>query len=131
MLSRRIVMRDGYRPLQVPTIGALVRPERRNRIDPRGPHGRADTRHDNDDAFEQGDSGVDVAGVQKSLGLPIDGEFGPVTKAGVKGFQGACGLARDGVVGPNTWAALDALDARKAAGGDDQILAVMAQARER
>jgi len=66
----------------------------------------------------RGDEGSDVAKVQKTLGLPVDGDFGLVTEAGVKGYQGACGLAPDGVVGIETWAALDELDLRMAAGDD-------------
>jgi uncharacterized protein (TIGR02594 family) len=66
----------------------------------------------------RGDVGADVASVQKTLGIPADGDFGPVTEAAVKGFQGAVGLAKDGEVGPNTWGALDELERRLAAGND-------------
>src|SRR5262245_42396906 len=66
----------------------------------------------------RGDSGPEVVSVQKTLGLPADGDFGPVTEAGVKGFQGAVGLGEDGIVGPNTWSALDELKRRLAAGND-------------
>src|SRR5262245_56924266 len=52
------------------------------------------------------------------VGIPADGDFGPVTEAAVKGFQGAVGLAKDGEVGPNTWGALDELERRLAAGND-------------
>lgn len=68
--------------------------------------------------LEKGDKGSDVAGVQRTLGLPADGDFGSVTDAAVKGFQGATGQSVDGVVGPQTWAELDALDLRMATGGD-------------
>lgn len=64
-----------------------------------------------------GDTGPDVEKVQFSLGLPIDGDFGDLTDAGVKGFQAACDLEVDGVVGGDTWTALDALDVRKLTGG--------------
>jgi uncharacterized protein (TIGR02594 family) len=70
--------------------------------------------------LEEGDTGDDVAEVQISLGLPDDGEFGPVTEAGVIAFQGACGLDKDGVVGPATWDALDDLD-EKMEDGDNGI----------
>jgi hypothetical protein len=71
--------------------------------------------------LKEGDTGSDVAGVQKSLGLPpaaCDGDFGSVTDGAVRGFQAAAGLDVDGQVGPDTWAQVDALDARKAAGND-------------
>jgi peptidoglycan hydrolase-like protein with peptidoglycan-binding domain len=66
----------------------------------------------------QGDQGPAVAEAQHILGLPEDGEFGPVTSAGVTQFQRAAGLDADGVVGPNTWAALDDLDAKMERGDD-------------
>jgi hypothetical protein len=68
--------------------------------------------------LEKGDSGPAVAKVQRILGLPADGDFGPVTDAGVRGFQGASGISKDGIVGPQTWGKLDALKAKMAAGSD-------------
>src|SRR5262249_39847361 len=66
-----------------------------------------------------GDSGSDVAEVQRILNIPpIDGDFGPTTEGGVMGFQAAANLDVDGVVGPGTWAALDELD-RLASQGED------------
>jgi cell wall-associated NlpC family hydrolase len=44
--------------------------------------------------------------VQRALGVPADGVYGPVTRAAVQRFQRARGLAVDGVVGPQTLAAL-------------------------
>src|SRR5262245_739306 len=78
----------------------------------------------------RGDSGPAVESVQKTLGLPVDGDFGPVTEAGVKGFQGAVGLSKDGIVGPNTWAALDEFD-RALAAGDDGISDQLAETIDR
>jgi uncharacterized protein (TIGR02594 family) len=79
----------------------------------------------------EGDEGADVMEVQSILGLNDDGDFGPVTKAGVQGYQTAVGLNADGVVGQSTWAALDRLDARVKAGTDglqtktkDKIIAI-------
>ena len=47
-----------------------------------------------------------VAHVQRALGLPADGIFGPQTDAAVRAYQARAGLAVDGVVGPITWASL-------------------------
>lgn len=78
--------------------------------------------------IKKGDTGPDVEKLQFSLGLPIDGDFGDLTDAGVKGFQAAAALDVDGVVGGDTWTAIDALDARKLAGGtrldNDTILEI-------
>jgi uncharacterized protein (TIGR02594 family) len=68
--------------------------------------------------LKDGDNGPDVEALQRSLGIPADGNFGPVTEAQVKAFQAAAKLTADGVVGPATWAEVDALDERMAAGGD-------------
>jgi hypothetical protein len=44
--------------------------------------------------------------LQQRLGLPADGQFGPVTLRALKAFQSRHGLVADGVVGPATRAAL-------------------------
>jgi Putative peptidoglycan binding domain len=47
-----------------------------------------------------------VAVVQRALGIPADGLFGPQTLAAVRSFQKRAGLTVDGIVGPQTRAAL-------------------------
>jgi murein DD-endopeptidase MepM/ murein hydrolase activator NlpD len=53
-----------------------------------------------------GSQGDLVAHVQKKLGLPSDGIFGPQTDAAVRRYQLSAGLDVDGIVGPNTWASM-------------------------
>ena len=47
-----------------------------------------------------------VAELQKALGIPVDGDFGPKTKKALAAWQQSHGLAADGVAGPQTRAAL-------------------------
>lgn len=54
----------------------------------------------------KGDSGGDVAEVQRLVGVQADGKYGPKTDAAVKHFQRSQGLSADGVVGPDTWTRL-------------------------
>jgi peptidoglycan DL-endopeptidase CwlO len=57
-------------------------------------------------ALQRGSEGDGVATVQRALGIPADGVFGPVTRRAVRNFQRAHGLVVDGVVGPITARAL-------------------------
>ena len=51
---------------------------------------------------ERGDRGKAVRSVQRALGIPADGIFGPQTERAVRRFQRRRGLVADGVVGPVT-----------------------------
>jgi peptidoglycan hydrolase-like protein with peptidoglycan-binding domain len=67
-----------------------------------------------------GDEGPEVEQIQKILGIPVDGDFGPTTESAVKGYQAAYGedVVVDGIVGPKTWEALDHLERAKNSGND-------------
>ena len=54
------------------------------------------------------DSGEAVKQLQQKLGLTVDGQFGPNTRAAVIAFQKKNGLTADGIVGPSTLAKLNA-----------------------
>jgi hypothetical protein len=53
-----------------------------------------------------GSRGSAVEAIQRALGVPADGIFGPQTRAAVRAFQATSGLVVDGIVGPQTRAAL-------------------------
>jgi peptidoglycan hydrolase-like protein with peptidoglycan-binding domain len=73
--------------------------------------------------------GSGVAALQRALGIPADGIYGPQTRKAVRRFQRAHGLAVDGIAGPQTLAALG-LSARSSsapATGAATVLARIAQ----
>src|SRR5262249_54591534 len=57
-------------------------------------------------AMREGDTGQDVAELQRALGIPADGSFGSATKAAVKLFQATHRLMVDGIAGAMTMAEL-------------------------
>jgi peptidoglycan DL-endopeptidase CwlO len=56
--------------------------------------------------LEVGSRGPAVRRVQRALGIPADGIFGPQTRRAVRAFQRSHGLLVDGIVGPQTRGAL-------------------------
>jgi Transglycosylase-like domain/Putative peptidoglycan binding domain len=60
----------------------------------------------NEVIVKRGDRGSAVVAIQRELGIPADGVFGPMTERAVKRFQRGHGLVPDGIVGPLTRAAL-------------------------
>ena len=56
--------------------------------------------------LHRGSHGSTIAAVQRALGIPADGIYGPQTRRAVIAFQRAHGLIVDGIVGPQTLGAL-------------------------
>lgn len=50
-----------------------------------------------------GSKGRPVRYIQEAVGIPVDGVYGPKTKAAVESYQRRCRLYPDGIVGPITW----------------------------
>ncbi len=57
--------------------------------------------------LRRGARGELVNQIQRKIGAPPDGNFGPDTEAAVRAFQRSRGLVPDGIVGPKTWGAID------------------------
>ena len=80
--------------------------------------------------FKLGSTGTAVEAVQKRLGVPADGVFGPITESAVRDFQARSGLVSDGIVGPVTWTKLFGLeDAAVGAGAARGDVAVIVRER--
>lgn len=58
------------------------------------------------ESLKRGARGPVVVQLQKKLGIPADGVFGPQTQRAVRRYQARKGLVVDGVVGPQTAGAL-------------------------
>jgi peptidoglycan hydrolase-like protein with peptidoglycan-binding domain len=56
--------------------------------------------------YRKGNTGAGVAEIQRALGIPADGVFGPQTEAAILRYQIAMGLLADGKAGPETLTAL-------------------------
>jgi murein DD-endopeptidase MepM/ murein hydrolase activator NlpD len=72
--------------------------------------------------LRSGSSGAAVVRLQKLLGVPADGEFGPMTKRAVIAFQLRHHLTANGVVNTATWNALVAAARASRDGGRDPSL---------
>jgi hypothetical protein len=53
-------------------------------------------------ARQRSDGGGGVRSLQRRIGVPADGVFGPATEAALKRWQAAHGLVADGIAGPQT-----------------------------
>jgi peptidoglycan hydrolase-like protein with peptidoglycan-binding domain len=54
----------------------------------------------------RGSRGAAVSAWQATIGITVDGIFGPATEAATRSWQAAHNVGADGVVGPATWATI-------------------------
>ncbi len=94
---------------------------------PLGPEPTTTTRHYI--TLQAGSEGRQVRLLQQTLGLPVDGVYGPATEAAVRSFQESRGLTADGVVGAGTSRAL-ANHAPPTLSGSAVIRSLTGEARE-
>ena len=71
-----------------------------------GPGGTVPAAGTGGSTLKSGAGGGTVVALQRALGVPADGAFGPVTRRAVRRFQRAHGLTVDGIAGPATLGAL-------------------------
>jgi cell wall-associated NlpC family hydrolase len=71
-----------------------------------------------------------VAPVQRALGVPVDGVYGPVSRAAVRDYQKRKGLIVDGIVGPQTLGSLGISRPRSAPAASSRGERVAALARD-
>ena len=71
--------------------------------------------------------GSGVVALQRALGIPADGIYGPQTRQAVRAFQRSQGLVVDGIAGPQTLAALGLSGASSAQSSAGSTLERIAQ----
>jgi peptidoglycan hydrolase-like protein with peptidoglycan-binding domain len=71
-----------------------------------GPGGTVPAAGTGGSSLKAGAGGGTVVALQRALGVPADGAFGPRTRRAVRRFQRAHGLTVDGIAGPATLRAL-------------------------
>jgi peptidoglycan hydrolase-like protein with peptidoglycan-binding domain len=91
-------------PLVVAAVAALAPAQ--GGAHPRAGVAKAKAARINATLLRIGSRGAAVKAVQRALGIPADGIFGPQTRAAVLAFQTRNGLVADGIVGPRTRSAL-------------------------